>query len=306
MKPNFFIVGAAKAGTTSLYHYLSQHEEVFCPNVKEPNYYASVSAEKASVYEEPKAGNFYHRKVINNYNTYLSLYEDAKKEPILLDSSPSYLWDKNAAAHIYKDNPKAKILIVLRNPVERAFSHYLMDVRSGIQAEMDFKKALEKDCKHQPYTWGNAHLYVGLGLYHDQVKRYLDMFGPSQVKVMIYEDLFSNLESGLKDILNFIEVDTNVDINIHQAHNTFFMPKNKIYRKLIQYKSHLKVYSNRLPENVKKRLKKSMFEDSTKPSLSQETYEAIFKYFNEDHLKTKQLLLKEFQLDVNYDIVPKV
>src|SRR6056297_944384 len=137
--PNLFIVGAAKAGTTSLYHYLKSHGDVYFSPVKEPNYFSTdiKTAEFTSIYKRnvdvvPK--DFYNKKpekniqlsFIRDENRYRNLFQWVNGKSVVGECSTSYLYSKEAAENIIKFNPKAKIIIVLRNPAERTFSHYLM------------------------------------------------------------------------------------------------------------------------------------------------------------------------------------
>jgi len=139
--PNFFIVGAAKSGTTSLYHHLCQHLDVFMSPVKEPHYFSRDVGVRSFKADDTKSifanlrgyidfilkSRFY----ILNFEKYKRLFSNVKNEKAIGEASVSYLVSKVAAEEIYKFNPDAKIIIILRNPVKRAFSHWLMDLRIG-------------------------------------------------------------------------------------------------------------------------------------------------------------------------------
>src|SRR5437667_3118215 len=165
--PNFFIVGAQNSGTTSLYGYLKQHPDVFMPALKEPHYFAQIT---------PSHEQRYLRTIVRDEAAYLRLFLKAKGYPAIGEASPSYLWDANAPHRIRKAVPHAKIIILLRDPVERAYSHYLMDVREGRQ-DLPFLQALERDWNRSKKGWSVSQLYVELGLYAEQVRRYLEVFG---------------------------------------------------------------------------------------------------------------------------------
>ena len=121
--PSFFIVGAPKAGTTSLYHYLEEHPEVYMSPIKETNFFSSKQMQEQELY--------YDATPIQSKNQYLELFKDVSQEKQVGEASVSYLYYTGVAKKILEFNPKAKIVIMLRNPVERAFSHYLMDKRLG-------------------------------------------------------------------------------------------------------------------------------------------------------------------------------
>ena len=122
--PTFFIVGAPKAGTTSLYHYLEEHPEVYMSPIKETNFFSSKQMQEQELY--------YDATPIQSKNQYLELFKDVSQEKQVGEASVSYLYYTGVAKKILEFNPKAKIVIMLRNPVDRAFSHFLMDKRLGL------------------------------------------------------------------------------------------------------------------------------------------------------------------------------
>lgn len=197
--PNFLIVGAANSGTTSLYTYLNQHPEVFLPALKEPHYFSQI---------RPAYEQRYMRSYVTDERTYLGLFRKAAGYKAIGEASTSYLSDPEAPVRIHGFAPKTKIIIILRDPVERAHSHYLMDVREGRQ-NLTFYEALQEDWNRKKKGWGVSQLYVELGLYAEQVKRYLQLFGPKQVLILMFEDLkgASSTKTALMRVLRFIDVD---------------------------------------------------------------------------------------------------
>jgi Sulfotransferase domain len=184
--PNFFIVGAANSGTTSLYAYLKQHPDVFMPALKEPHYFAQLS---------PSPEKRYLRTIIRDEAAYLRLFRKAAGYKAIGEASPSYLWEANAPYRIRRAIPDAKIIILLRDPVERAYSHYLMDVREGLQ-DLPFREALQEDWGRSKKGWSVSQLYVELGLYFEQVRRYLEVFGRERVLVLMFQELASSALNG--------------------------------------------------------------------------------------------------------------
>lgn len=204
--PNFFIVGAANSGTTSLYGYLKQHPDVFMPALKEPHYFAQVS---------PAHEKRYLRTIIRDEAAYLRLFRKAEGYQAIGEASPSYLWEANAPYRIRRAIPHAKIIILLRDPVERAFSHYLMDVREGLQ-DLPFLEALQEDWNQSKKGWSVSQLYVELGLYAEQVRRYLEVFGPERVLVLMFEEFTKSALNGksvVSAVLRFL------GLNIAPLHN---------------------------------------------------------------------------------------
>lgn len=198
--PNFFIVGAANSGTTSLYGWLKQHPEVFMPALKEPHYFSQI---------RPADEQRYMRTYVTDSKAYLKLFRKAARYRAIGEASPSYLFDREAPLRIRSIAPHAKIIILLRDPLERAQSHYLMDVREGVQ-ERTFYEAVKEDWSCTRKGWGISHLYVELGLYAEQVKRYLSIFGTEQVLILMFEHLKRVSQNGnlaLAKVLRFLDVD---------------------------------------------------------------------------------------------------
>jgi len=222
--PNFFLVGAAKAGTTSTYAYLSQHPQVFFPRIKEPHFFTQVRLLR---------GQRRFVEVISDRTDYLRLFKGARGFSIVGDASPSYLWHPEVPERIRARIPDAKIAIILRDPVERAHSHYLMDYREGVQA-LNFYDALVRDMDRPEKEWGIASLYFELGQYAQQVKRYFQTFHQRQVGVFFFEDFRRDVKGALLKLLQFLEADTAaVDrIDTSKTHNSYAEPRNDLMRRI--------------------------------------------------------------------------
>lgn len=164
--PTFFIVGAAKAGTTSLYAYLKHHPQVVFFDMKEPHFYAGLHPSPSQRHRIPG---------VQDRRDYLALFRKASSSVAIGDASPSYRWSAVAPFRIRDDIPDAKIIVLLRDPVERAFSHYLMDHREGV-TDLGFYDALVTDMNRPDKGWGISQLYVEIGMYASPLERYLDVF----------------------------------------------------------------------------------------------------------------------------------
>src|SRR5947207_5839854 len=198
--PNFFIVGAAKSGTTSLYEYLKLHPEVYMAPIKEthhfstdidntkfrPNYSRSLNKDLSKFLESEMEEGIFHA-FVKDWNEYVQIFKKVKDEKAIGEVTNSYLYSSTAAKNIREKFPNAKIIMMLRNPADRAFSHYLMDLRIGYETE-DFMSALKKDMARNPKGWGISNLYVEVGMYSEQVKRYLETFPESQRCIYLFDD----------------------------------------------------------------------------------------------------------------------
>jgi hypothetical protein len=217
--PNFFIVGAAKSGTSSLYALLRQHPEVFMSRPKEPHHFGHVS---------PPHELRWHFDAYRDPRRYLRLFEDAKGFKAIGEGSTSYLWHPEVPARIRKVAPGARIVIALRDPIERAYSHYLMHRREGIQ-NLPFYQALREDLNRTDFAWGISHFYVEKGRYAAQVRRYLDVFGPEQVKIVLFDHFKRDPAAGLLDIVRFLGLEAApvIGIDAGKVHNPYRAPRGR-------------------------------------------------------------------------------
>ncbi len=222
--PNFFLVGAAKAGTTSIYEYLSQHPEVFFPRIKEPHFFTQV---------RPSHQQRFFTDTISDRTEYAHLYEKACGYTIIGDASPSYLWHPEVPSRIRTQVPEARIVIILRDPVERAYSHYLMDYREGVQ-NLSFYDALIDDMAREEKGWGISSLYFELGQYAEQVKRYLKTFPSQQIRIIFFDDLRRDIRCVLNELAKFLQIDTSIiqSLDTSKKHNAYAAPRNELMRRI--------------------------------------------------------------------------
>lgn len=201
-KPNFFIVGAPKCGTTSLHEYLQRHPDIFMPFYKEPHFFGSdlIGSRFMQFRDKP--------------NKYLRLFRDVTTESRIGESSPWYLVSKNAAKEIKAYNPNAKIIMILRNPVDMMYSMWSQFRYSGNEQIEDFEEALsaEPTRKQGHRIRRAAHCVTGLfyremATYSTQVKRYYDVFGEDNVKVIIFDDFKNDTAGVYTDVLKYLEID---------------------------------------------------------------------------------------------------
>jgi hypothetical protein len=200
-KPNFFIVGAPKCGTTAMDYYLSQHPEIFMAE-KELHFFAVDLAipEYAS----------------RQYDNYLRYFDQSKDEKILGESSVFYLYSRVAAKRIFDFDNAAKILIHLRNPVDVIASHHAQIIYEGYENVTELSEALKVEPKREagdlipescimPFVLR----YRDLARFSEQVQRYLDVFGREQVHIVVFEDLKTDTLAVYGHVLAFLGVDTN-------------------------------------------------------------------------------------------------
>jgi hypothetical protein len=199
--PNFFIVGAARSGTTTLYRVLKTHPSIFFPDyLKEPGYFSRDLPGGCRCEAE-----------------YLSLFPDYGKYEIVGEASTTYLYSEEAPLLIKAATNSPKILIQLRNPVERAISHYKL-LRSKTAEKLSFEAALAKENERIQNNIDARFHYFERGKYYRQVKRYLDTFPRQDILITIYEQFRDGPEEILFEICEFLDVEVSgIDGNIPKA-----------------------------------------------------------------------------------------
>jgi hypothetical protein len=296
--PNFFVVGAAKAGSTSVYNYLYQHPDVYMSPVKEPHYFASdmdtghfrdnykpVMNKDLTAYLEGDMKEPVFQAYIREWSQYIKLFKNVKNETAIGEVSNSYLYSSTAAKNIHDKIPGAKIVIILRNPVDRAFSHFIMDLRTGY-TEPPFMNSLKKDMALPLKGWGVSNLYVEIGLYYEQVKRYMELFPQGQLHIVLFDDFKKNTAGEMKKIFSFLGVNPGVAINYNESYNESTLPRNKIIGGLYKNKKLRERITGLIPKALKKQFKKAVLTNKTLPVITEEErsfLEAIF-YNDVSHL----------------------
>lgn len=184
--PDFFVVGAPKAGTTAVFNWLKTHPDIFLPEVKEPGYFAYAG--RSAVPPDGPYDPDYHARISVNIGDYAQLYADANGR-LTGDVSPVYLVDKSVAARIASVRPDARIIVILRDPVERAFSQYLHHVRDGLEPAASFETALNDEPARLSSGWSWGHGYATHGHYAAQIDQYLKAFARDQILFLEFKQL---------------------------------------------------------------------------------------------------------------------
>lgn len=275
--------------------------------IKEPNFFSTdidLDAIRPQVKERLKLLNIdeyikgpmktnIHRAFITQESQYHALFRKVKGETAIGEASASYLYSNTAAANIHRFNPQAKIIIVLRHPVQRMYSHYLMDRRMAVTS-LDFENALKEDQKNPSKSWGSKSLYYELSEYYEQVKRYYDVFPSSQILVLLNEELKSEAQKTLKQIFQFLEISPDFEPDLKQEFNSGVLPRNSVVSRIIT-NNYLRIRIRQAISHpsIKKIIKKILFKKSSEEKLFPELYPSLLEYFKSDIHKLSKLIRKD-------------
>ena len=289
--PNFMCIGAAKSGTTSLYDILRQHSKVFIPSFKEPHFF-----DIPSVYQH---GIEWYQK------TY---FKDLKNEICIGDFSPTYLFDEYAAQRIWNDlGPKMKFIIILRNPVDRAYSHYLHSKRDEHE-DFSFKDALsleEKRVNKNDYLAYLRLSYIGQGMYFEMLQRYFKLFPRDNFLIINFEQEFViQRDNTINKILDFLALDNegiNVNISSNKASKARSIWLKRLMKKTGWWRIIIKnsIPSLKIRQIIKNRIQRANTIIHTPPKLDDSEKKEIYNtYFKNDVKDLEKLLNKKMYWDL--------
>lgn len=225
--PNFFIIGAPKCGTTSLQSYLGQHKDICFSKYKEPNFFAfdgEVLPKKGPVSSDLMMELIYFHS-INNIDEYEKQFEHWQGQVVVGDASVRYLYKKAAAQRIKDRVPDAKMVAVLREPVSRLYSHYCMNKQYQIEP-LGLMEAIEAEPQRIQDGWGWDWHYVNIGLYTDQIRRFYSLFDKQQLKIYLYDDFQKDPGRVVKEIFEFVGVDSSFEPDMSKKGKVAYLPKN--------------------------------------------------------------------------------
>jgi hypothetical protein len=278
--PNFLIIGTPKAGTTAVYKYLDRHPEIYFSSIKEPHFFSFIGEQK------PHWG-------VKTLAEYEQLFAEVKNEKAIGEASTWYLYSQTAAEQIKQHIPHAKLIIMLRNPIDRAYSSWAFRVQCGWESIANFERALamESDRIKNNYEW-DFH-YLQSGFYAEQIGRYLKLFSRNQIHICLYEDFRSNPSAAIHNIFNFLEVDCTFKPDTSVKHNVTYLPKNTLVNSLFSNRSNLKRSIKALiPESLRNLVITKIRQNNQLqlPPLSPQIKQQYISLYREDILKTAKLI----------------
>ncbi|MEL6554673.1 MAG: sulfotransferase [Cyanobacteria bacterium J06621_11] len=297
-QPSFFIVGAPKCGTTALCKYLAQHPEVFISTPKELYYFDT---------------DFKTKKSADSLPAYLEKFTEGEGK-ICGEGSTSYLYSKAAAENIHRFNPNAKIIIMLRNPVTVMQSfHSQLLFNGSSETIQDFAEAIalepeRKQGKHIPHRCivPEMLLYREVVSFSAQVKRYLELFGKEQVKVIVFDDFKKDTPTAYKEVLEFIGADPTfttsfVRINANKKARSPFLQTLLKYppAKVLEMGKYLlpipRTWRRYLLESVKTSLKQLNTQKGARPPISTQLRQQLTTEFTPEVKKLEEIIGQDLQ-----------
>ena len=288
-KVNLLIIGAQKDGTTSLFHYLEQHPEICFSDIKEVTYF---------YYDE------FYSKGEKYFHSFFSDYQD---KPVVVSSFVHMISSSKCPERVKQYNPHMKFVIMLREPVSRAYSAYHYAKLRGHEAHPSFKEALLFEQKHhqagKPLKDPDI-AYVDNSLYHKHITHWMQYFDASQFLLVKSDDLKNDTDATLSRILTFVGADATHKSDTSKAYNKAGVPRSSMVRNLIQSKGLKKVMSKVIPSQkvkimIRKKLLTKVWNANVKPvsvtPISTDERAFASEFFTEDLKQLQQ----QFGIDFN-------
>jgi len=280
--PNFFIVGSMKGGTTSLWKYFKTIPGIFMSNYKEPKYFSPLATQKGL----PQ---------IKDREEYQALFENSENSIAIGEASAIYLKDPESAKLIHEQIHHAKIIISLRDPIERIHSQYLMNIRLR-RYRGTFHEFLQNGVKNEPKN-NDGYEALRFGIYTDEVKRYLEIFGKNQVKILIFEEWTKNVKNTIQDLLNFLgiayEITDDFDDSIKNMYYEKKILGGNLTEQIIENEITINVFRKIIPKSGRLWLTNKLIEKKTntpKPIMESEE-RGLLKNFYKDDVRNLENLL---------------
>jgi hypothetical protein len=270
--PNFLIIGAQKSGTTSLFQYLKKSKEVFFPALKEPHFFTYFGVDSTKSY---------------SLDDYISMFSEAEEGQLIGDASPSYLTSENAKKHIVEIlDPKIKLIVLLRQPVERAYSNYQHALREGLERNDIFVKCFEKN-EGEIFS-GGFKFYREKGYYGKHLDFFYSHFNSSQILVVRADELKSNPKKIVEECCEFLCI-SNIQIEPHSK-NEGVIPKSKLLQPILKiyYRNFARSYKSLIPDRLRVSVKKLLTQKANKLD-DKLKLELTLKYYKDDILLLERL-----------------
>ena len=289
--PNFIIIGAMKAATTSAYTYLLQHPDVFMTKVKEPLFFNNYKQENDYFIKG--------RKGVKNrtLQEYKSLFDNVKNEKAIGEASPAYILNEMAPNLIKELIPDVKIVAILRQPIDRAYSNFLHAKRDKREPIDDFETAFEKEEERIKNNWSPLYYYKSQGYYFHLLSRYYAIFNNANIKVLLFDDFIKNPIACTQEIYKFLEVNPAFIPDTSNIANISGVPTNNIIGKTVSFLRHYRLLpkfhiSKILPKWVVQIMFKLAYK-KPEPISSVLRKKLTNKYYKEDILELEKLIGKD-------------
>jgi hypothetical protein len=297
-KPNFFIIGAAKSGTTSLGKYLNKHPDIYmCPK-KEPRHFALKNGKKKVPILGPN-GKKWKVDAVHEVEEYENMFDGSSKYAVRGDNSPIYMDTSTIAARkIYRYAPDAKLLAILRDPVERSYSQYKMLLRSEKAKVSSLPKKSGSVDWSVVEEWLSDPHFVKSSMYYQRLNPFMNYFDIKNIKIVTSKSLKQDTKNLMKKIFDFLEVNEDCKINIEKEHNKGGIPRSEKIHEIIKNENILKSTAKKtIPKSIYNKIKNLIYKSNKKkaPKLPKRVKNRLTKKYKHDIKKLEKTFEKDLK-----------
>lgn len=290
--PNTFILGAAKAGTTTLYDLLKQHPQVFLSFDKEPMFFSR--------------DDFFSRGTKWYINTF---FRNSSAYPIRGEATPHYLYWAKKVSHrikITNEHQQVKFIIILRNPIERAYSWYWNMLAEG-RENLPFWDALQAEDQRISNNWADLEYHGSMqygyyrgGCYSSQINFFLENFQKNRFHFLLQEDLIQNQKKALQQILEFLSINNTFDTKTHLS-NPSMEPRNRYLHAMLRNRSYIKdILKPLLPYRMRHKIKSLLLKKNLRRFKYPKMEERAYLYLKEKFAPEIQALSHIIERDLTH------
>lgn len=276
MRPDFIIIGAFKAGTTSLHHYFDQHPDVFMTTVKEPNFF---SFDPGNPFHIGEGKGLFKVKSLKDYEALFSKAPPGTKKG---EASPSYFMSPLAPTRIHSTVPNCKLVLSLRNPVDRAYSAYQMAIREGrtrVRVE-----DIDLSCDSR----------IRGSLYSQPILRYMDLFDDASLRIVLFDDLRRDANAVMQTLFDFIGVAEYPDVDTRYDFNPGGLPRTWLLHRLLTAIKKIPGLQKYTPRDIRKMFARIRDRNLQKAQpLGPDIKAKWLRYFRDDILRTQDLIRRD-------------
>ena len=288
-RPNLFLIGAPKSGTTTLHHWLDRHPDVFMSRNKEPRFFCNFPRDAA--YTPNKDGFVYN--LVTDQADYSALFVEARSEKWIGESSTDYLWADKAPLNIFsatRELESVKIIAVLRNPVDRAFSEHSALIRDGLE-DLSFLESFDVEEKRYTENWLPLFYHLKRGLYATPLANYIDTFGKESVGVFLFDDLVASPTEFIEEVCKFLDISP-VNESMDATFNRSGRPRSRFVQAIERNNGPVKsAFQALTTRGFRTRLKLGIQKlNLQKLHITQSEREIAYAKFEKDILMTEKLI----------------
>ena len=294
--PDFLIIGAARSGTTALARILQQHPEIFLSTPKEPHFLAF--ANQALDFRGPGDDGMINRVAMTDPKQFAELFSAAKPGAKRGEGSVSTLYyHQHSIGNIQQYCPRAKLIVILRNPVERAFSSYLYMVSRGHETLPTFAEALDDEPRRIAANWHHIWHYTRLGMYSEQITAFQQVFPTEQLKVLLFDDLAERPQQVARELYEWLDVEPNFRPDASIPVNRSGVPKNQAIHAALQRLQQLprtkSLLKHLVPWKLRERLRSA---NLAHPKIDSQSAGRLAEVYRDELLRLEEVLGRDLSI----------